>query len=132
MLQKLRATSAPGPDLIPPRILHTCFRSIYKSLAALFRKSFSSGSLPNEFKQAIGIPIYKNGSNCNIKNYRPISITNAVCKIRERVTSFSLFDFGVNNDIIPVHQHELTPRKSFRTMLLYTIDQWQKLQNTRA
>jgi hypothetical protein len=132
MLQKLRPTSAPGPDLIPHRILHTCCRSIYKSLAALFRKSLSSGSLPNEWKQANVIPVYKNGSKCDIKNYRPISITSAVCKILERVISFSLLDFVVNNDIIPVHQHGFMPRRFCRSMLLYKIDQWQKLLDTHA
>jgi hypothetical protein len=132
MLQKLRPTSAPGPDLIPPRILHTCCISIYKSLAALSRKSLSSGLLPNKWKEANVIPVYKNGSKCDIKNFRPISITSAVCKILERVISFSLLDFVVNNDIIPVHQHGFMPRRSCRSMLLYSIDQWQKLLDTRA
>ena len=47
---------------------------ISKPLEIIFNASFVNGSVPNHFKLANIIPIYKSGSEKQLRNYRPISL----------------------------------------------------------
>ncbi len=44
----------------------------------------TSGSVPEAWKRAEVIPIYKNGGKEEPLNYRPVSLTSVVCKMCER------------------------------------------------
>ena len=47
---------------------------IAKPLEILYSVSFSSDTVPDSFKMARVIPVYKSGSSSSISNYRPISL----------------------------------------------------------
>ena len=66
MLQKLcslKDNKAPGPDTIHAYILkaHAC--SFCIALAMIFQQSLTSGDLPNNWKKANVIPVFKKGFN---------------------------------------------------------------------
>jgi hypothetical protein len=50
----------------------------------LFNMSFQSGIVPDEWKTANVLPIFKGGDKSKPENYRPISLTSQVCKVMER------------------------------------------------
>jgi hypothetical protein len=54
-------------------------------LAYLFNCSFLTGVVPDQFKLATVIPIYKKGSKSVVSNYRPISLLSVFNKILEKL-----------------------------------------------
>ena len=54
-------------------------------LAIIFNCSFTPGVVPDHFKVAKGILVYKKGSPLTVSNYRPISLLSIFNKILERL-----------------------------------------------
>jgi len=44
----------------------------------------SVGVIPDIWKQAVIVPVFKKGATCDVANYRPISLTCVASKIMER------------------------------------------------
>ena len=76
---KLKPNKSPGPDNIAPCILREFALELAPSLAhIILNKSFSSGSLPNEWKCADITPLHKKGSKSLRENYHPFSLNLSV------------------------------------------------------
>ncbi len=58
---------------------------VAKPLADLFNLSLASAEIPDDWRTAIVCPIYKKGNREDLGNYRPVSLTSVVCKVRETV-----------------------------------------------
>ena len=54
------------------------------SLTKLFNKSLQYGIIPDEWKVANVVPVYKKGRKDCVENYRPISLLPLVSKVLER------------------------------------------------
>ena len=67
-LQGLKPGKAPGADGIPPRLLQLCARGTSVSLASFFNRSFTEGSVPLAWKEALVIPVHKGDSKCSPSN----------------------------------------------------------------
>jgi hypothetical protein len=89
LLSEINPNKACGPDGIPGKVLKECASSLAYPLSILFQLSYNSGTLPAEWKLANIIPIHKNGSKDDIENYRPISLTCLVMKIRALLTNLA-------------------------------------------
>ena len=61
-----------GPDGIPGRILKETAQQIVPSLTLLFNKSLHSAVVPDEWKLANVVPVFKRGIKEHVQNYRPI------------------------------------------------------------
>ena len=85
VLKRLDINKGSGPNDIPLRVLHECAAELTPSLTALFNMSMSTCTLPDAWKHAYVVPIYKKGVKCKVDNYRPISLLNGVSKIMERL-----------------------------------------------
>ena len=59
---RLHLHSAPGPDGMTCELLTNCTSVISESLAALFTKSLTEGSVPTLLKRAAVVPIYNGHS----------------------------------------------------------------------
>ena len=55
-------------------------------LEILYNFLFSSGTVPDQFKVAKVIPVYKKNSALSVSNYRPISLLSVFNKILEKLT----------------------------------------------
>ena len=89
----------------------------------LFNYSLSAKSLPKLWKEAIVIPIHKKGLKNSIKNYRPISLTSAICRVMETILQHKLLEHFLNNNIINKNQYGFLPGKSTLSQHLDLIDQ---------
>ena len=69
-IKELKPHSAAGPDGISPRLLQSCVEEISPVLAMIYRKSLDQGIVPEEWKQANVVPIFKKGSKSKPGNYR--------------------------------------------------------------
>jgi hypothetical protein len=91
---------SPGPDGIHPRVLKECSTALALPYSILFSASFTTGSLPFAWKQAIIHPIYKGGNRHDPSNYRPISLTSIPCKLMEKLINRSIQSFLLSNSLL--------------------------------
>ena len=61
MLETLDVTKATGPDKIPAKLLRETASVTALSLCKLFNKSLSTGSFPQNWKEANVVPVFKKG-----------------------------------------------------------------------
>ena len=62
--------------------------------------SFSTGTVPSQFKIAKVIPIFKSGDKACMDNYRPISLLSVFSKIMEKLVASRLLSFLDTNGIL--------------------------------
>ncbi len=70
----LKISKAVGPCSIPIKVLKLLQNVMAKPLEILFNTSFSTGIVPENFKLARVVPVFKKGDHSNLNNYRPISL----------------------------------------------------------
>jgi hypothetical protein len=58
-IKKLKPTGAAGPDGITTKLLQMCQDEISPVLATIYRKSMNEGAVPEEWKTANVVPIFK-------------------------------------------------------------------------
>ena len=68
------------PDGIPVTILKMCGEAMFPYLARLLDIKINIGTIPGDWKNAIGVRIDKGGDRSSVKNYRPVSLTSVVRK----------------------------------------------------
>ena len=74
-----------GPDCVPGEILILGGGAMVPYLARLLDITFNNVAIPSDWKRAMVVPIYKVGSRSVVTDYRPVSLTSAVCKQTEHV-----------------------------------------------
>ncbi|CAF1091856.1 unnamed protein product [Brachionus calyciflorus] len=109
-----------GNDEVHPRVLKE--NSIAKPLSLLFIKSYRTGEVPKEMREANVTPLHNKGSKLEAANFRPVSLTSVVCKIMELIIKDVIFSHLLNNNLISKCQHRFIPNKSCVTNLLETLD----------
>ena len=82
-IHELSPNSAAGPDCVPSSLLTNCATELAPVLLLIFSHSLSHGVIPDSWKRAAVIPIYKSGDKTVPSNYRPISLTSVICKVLE-------------------------------------------------
>src|SRR6218665_2661365 len=71
--------------LLHPKFLHEVREEIGEALALIFNKSMQTGDVPQEWRDALIVPLFKKGNRSDPCNYRPVSLTSVVCKVMERI-----------------------------------------------
>ena len=66
-------------------VIKKCFRSLHKPLLHIFNASLQNGTFPDELKIARVTPLFKNGSDSDLGNYRPISVLPCFSKLFEKI-----------------------------------------------
>ncbi|CAB4036479.1 Hypothetical predicted protein, partial [Paramuricea clavata] len=120
VLQNLDAGRATGPDGIPPRLLKETAHQIAPSLCSLFNRSLNSGSLPEDWKLANIVPVFKKLDKTHVENYRPISLLCIVSKVLERCVLSKLRVHLL--ELINTSQHGFIPGRSCTTQLVEVLN----------
>ena len=120
----MNISKSPGPGEIHPRILKELAEEISYPLKLLFDKTMTAGKLPNKWKMAEVIPLFKKGCKSTPGNYRPVSLTSVVCKIFEGFVRDSLYNHFVENNLLSINQFGFCKGRSCVTQLLVTINEW--------
>ena len=63
LLKDLNPNKASGPDEITPRLLKELHHEIAPSFTKTYRSSLSTGTVPNDWKTALVVPVYKKVPN---------------------------------------------------------------------
>ena len=121
-IDKIRTSSAPGPDRFSAILLKNCKHNLAKPLYLLWRKSLDCGQIPKQLKTANVTPIYKGGSKALPKNYRPISLTSHLSKLFERIVRTKLVNFLEKHNLLNNTQHGFRSGRSCLSQLLAHYD----------
>ena len=118
MLEKLNVHKAQGPDEIGPQILKNLASTIAPILTVIYRRSYETGRIPEDWRMANVVPAYKKGKNSLPSNYRPISLTCIACKMMEHIVTSSIMKHANNHGILYSLQHGFRDRRSCETQLI--------------
>ena len=118
LLSDINPKKSAGPDGLPGRVLKCLSNELAPYFSVLFTKIISSGFLPDDWKTANVVPIFKSGSKHCAENYRPISLTCIISRIFERILHSAIFAHLHVNHIIIDNQHGFRKGLSCETQLI--------------
>ena len=121
-IDKLKASSAAGPDKFYPRTLKEISDFICHPLTIIFTRSLKEGIVPEDWRKANVAPIFKSGTKSTAGNYRPISLTCVLCKVMESIIRDQIVIHLTANHLIKPSQHGFMANKSCLTNLLEYLE----------
>ena len=113
----LKSKNCEGFDRIPVRILRDAHEILNKPLSVLFNLIYHQKVIPDQWKMAKIIPIYKKGNKQKIENYRPIANQCSTSKIFEKLILKQIHYLEQKNklDFTCKQQHGFKRNKSTAT-----------------
>ena len=87
LLAMIERNKSVGPDGIPGAIIKMGGEAIIPYLARLLDVKINNSTIARDWKKAIVFPIHKGGDRSVVKNYRPVSFNEVICKQMEHVTA---------------------------------------------
>lgn len=118
LLYNIDESKAIGPDGISPRVLKHCSQAVSPYLYVLYNKSLTQGTLPDEWKEANIVPVFKSGKKSDASNYRPISLTPICCKTLEHIIYSALMQHLTSIEFLNPRQHGFRRGYSCTTQLI--------------
>ena len=108
---------------IHPRVLRELVEELAKPLSIIYQQSWLTREVPDDWRIASVMPIYKKSWNEDPGNYRPVSLTSVPCRIMERFILSALTGLVQDNQGIRPSQHEFMKGRSCSTNLISFYDQ---------
>ena len=118
-LRNLKRSKSPGPDDIPPSLLKDAASCLAEPLTYVINMSLRTGQVPNQWKQAKVLPLFKSGNAIELDNYRPISILPVLSKVLERVVHTQFIDYLESNRLL--YKYQFVFRRQHSTNLAVTF-----------
>ena len=85
-LKEQKPGKSAGPDGIHSRVVVETQEQFVRPLTIIFNKSQSEGVIPDSWKEAEVVPIFKKVKRDDPGNYRPVSLTSVCGKIMEQLS----------------------------------------------
>ena len=82
---KLKSHKSPGVDQIPAELIKADGRTVRYEIHKLIIYIWNKEELPDEWKQPITVPTYKNGDKTDCSNYRVMSLLPTTYKILSNI-----------------------------------------------
>ena len=125
-ISKINVKKATGPYSIQSNILRLLKTVISKPLETIFNASFTTGVVPDKFKVARVLPVFKNGLRTDMCNYRTISLLSVFNRIMEKLMYNRLISFIEKMDIIYAKQFGFRSHHSTEQAILSIVDKIQE------
>ena len=122
LLQNIKVDKATGPDAIAARVMRETAVDLAPVLTTIFTHSINTESVPEDWKKANVIPIFKKGSKYSPSSYRPVSLTCISCKVMEHIMVSNIMDHFDNHNILFHNQHGFRGKLSCETQLVQLTD----------
>ena len=120
LMSKINENKATGPDGIPGKLLKLCAKELTPVFTILFQASLDQGIVPEDWKLANIVPLFKKGDKKNPENYRPVSLTSIPCKLLEHIVHSSIMDHLDKHKILSDVQHGFRQSRSCESQLITT------------
>ena len=83
---KQQKDTSPGEDSIHTWMVKMLPPETKRYILDLYNRIWMEGEIPNSWKSAIITPLLKEGKDPkDVRSYRPVALTNSLCKIFERM-----------------------------------------------
>ena len=102
-------------DSLSEYIICICSSKLHLSLRTT---PSNTGQLPDDWKLANVVPVFKKGNTSLAANYRPISLTCVSCKIMEHIITSNVMRHASTHNILYHLQHGFRDKRSCETQLL--------------
>ena len=104
-LKEQKPWKSAGPDGIHSRVVVETQEKLVRLLTIIVNKSLREGVVPDSWKEAEVVPIFKKGKRDDPGNYRPVSLTSICGKIMEKIVRKEIVDNLERNEVISDVQH---------------------------
>ena len=96
---------SPHPDKIFPRTLREVRVEIARALTEISQMSLETGMVPEDWRIAHVVPLFKKGSRSIPSNYRPVILTSVVGKLMESILRDGIYYYLDRQGLIRNSQH---------------------------
>ena len=123
----LKPKNSSGIDKISTKLLKDIMLQIVDPIVYLFNLSLTTGFIPDNYKYAKVIPIYKLKTykieeTTTFTNYRPISLLSSFSKVLEKIVARQMFRYLNKFKILYDHQYGFRPKHNTNHPLLQFLD----------
>ncbi|PKU43644.1 rna-directed dna polymerase from mobile element jockey- hypothetical protein [Limosa lapponica baueri] len=122
LLPELDTHKSMGPDGMHLRVLRELAEVIAESLSIIFERSWRTGEVPEDWRKASVIPVFKKGKKEDLGNYRLVSLIFVPGKMMERLVLGFISKRMEEKKAIRSSQHGFTKGKSCLTNLIAFYD----------
>ena len=105
-------------DEFVPRFLNLIRQELACPLTILFQNTMACESVPDDWKEANVVPVYKGGSRNVATDYRPFSLTSQLYNVFETIVRDEVIEFLEIKVLIRNSQHGFRKGSSCLTNLL--------------
>lgn len=112
-LLNINTSKATGHDLIDAKFVKDGGTEIVVPFTYIINLSINSATVPDDFKVAKVIPLYKKGDKNYEGNYRPVSVLPTLSKIFERIAYEQVSEYMKCNDLL--YEYQSGFRETFST-----------------
>ena len=118
IINNIPSNKATGLDGISARIVKMAAPYISLPLTHIINLSLCTGSIPQDWKCAKIVPVFKKGCRTERANYRPISVLPVLSKVIERIVHKQTMDYLCRNLLLFSKQSGFRKSHSTTTALL--------------
>ena len=122
LLRNLNPHKATGTDAIPAHLLCELSAEVAPALTFVSQMSMNTGQIPDDWRMAYVVPVYKRGDKCSAENYCLVSITSICSKVMEHVLFCNIMQHFDKNSILMDAQHGFRKKYSCETQLITIIE----------
>jgi hypothetical protein len=130
IIMGLKNSNASGYDGITHKVVRHCASAICTPLSDAINSSLTQGLFPQEMKQTVVRPVFKDGATNSPANYRPIANVSTFSKIYEHVFVSRLINFLFEKHLLCREQYGFVKGKNttgamveFATNAITALDQ---------
>eukprot|EP00061_Rhincodon_typus_P004261 g22149.t1 len=105
ILNCIKIDKSPGLDGIYPRFLREAREDIAGAIADIFTSSLTTGDVPEDWRLANVVPLFKKGCRDNPGNYRPVNLTSVVGKLLGKILRDMIYGHLEKNGLVSDRQH---------------------------
>lgn len=109
-IKQLRPNASCGYSNISAKVLQRYSNFLAPAMTNLINNSIYVRKFPDSLKKGKVIPIHKGGDKRNMNNLRPITTSNPVTKVFEKIIDNRLNDYLTTKNIISSKQYGFTQR----------------------
>ena len=119
----LKLNGSSGCDEVSFNVVKKYFESLCKPLLHIFNVSLQNGTFPDKLKIARVTLLFKNGSDSDLGNYRPISVLPCFSKILEKIRYNCLYKHFSDNNVLYKRQFGFQEKHSSEYAILHLVGQ---------
>ncbi|KAG6440382.1 hypothetical protein O3G_MSEX001260 [Manduca sexta] len=117
IILSLKNTTSTGIDNLSTNIIKKVHSIICYPLSFIINLCFEEGVFPKPLKLSIVKPIFKNGDETSLNNYRPVALIPIFAKIIEKAIHSRLYNFLENKNILVEEQKGFRRSKSINAAI---------------